>query len=431
MMKHLIRFAMAVVLCIGTSAQARLTIEITGGIEGAQPIAVVPFGDLDGARPGLDIADVISADLARSGRFRPMSRREMLAMPHRKEDIDFREWQLLGMNNLVVGEVSPGADGGYTVRFGLFDVFSGNQILNMSLPSTEKGLRHTAHRIADAVYQKLTGDPGVFSTRIAYVTSAGRGDRERVTLRVSDADGYNPQTIVDSADPIMSPAWSPDGRRLAYVSFEDRKSSIYVQELATGQRQRVASFEGINGSPAFSPDGRRLAMTLSKGGNPDIYVLDLGSGALTQITDHYAIDTEPAWAPDGSHLVFTSDRGGKPQIYRVSASGGPAQRVTFEGDYNAAASYSPDGRSLVMISRVGGQFRVVATDASGGGRRLLSNGALDESPSFAPNGSMVIYATQNNGRGVLAVTTIGGGANQRLSQDTGEVREPAWSPLPH
>ena len=412
-----------------STAMAKLTIEITGGVEGAQPIAVVPFGDLDGARPSVDIASVIAADLARSGRFKPMSRREMLVTPHRQEDIDFREWQLLSMNNLVVGEVAPNPVGGYMVRYQLFDVFSGKKLLSNSVPSTEKGLRHAAHRIADAVYEELTGEPGVFATRIAYVTSSGRGPTSRVTLRVSDADGFNPQTIVDSADPIMSPAWSPDGRQLAYVSFENRKSSIYLQDLASGRRERIASYDGINGSPAFSPDGRRLAMTLSKGGNPDVYVLDLATRQLTQLTDHYAIDTEPAFAPDGSHLVFTSDRGGKPQIYRVSAAGGPAERVTFEGDYNAAASYAPDGRSLVMVTREGGNFRIVLTDARGGSRRYLSNGSLDESPGFAPNGSMVIYATQNNGRGVLAVKPIGGGASQRLSQDSGEVREPAWSPL--
>jgi TolB protein len=410
-------------------ADAKLTIEITGGVEGAQPIAVVPFGAVDGARPSVDIADVIAADLARSGRFTPMARREMLVTPHREQDIDFREWQLLAMNNLVVGEVGRNAAGGYLVRYQLFDAFSGRKLLADSLPSTENALRYTAHRIADAIYEKLTGETGVFATRIAYITSQGRGASARVTLRVADADGYNPQTIVDSPDPILSPAWSPDGRKLAYVSFENRKPAIYVQDLTSGRRERVAGYPGINGSPAFSPDGRRLAMTLSKDGNPDIYVMDLASQQLTQLTNHYAIDTEPAWAPDGSHLVFTSDRGGQPQIYRVSAGGGPPQRVTFEGDYNAAASYSPDGRSLVMVTRDGGRFRIVLTDARGGARRYLSRGSLDESPAFAPNGSMVIYATQNNGRGVLAATPIGGGAVQRLSRDSGEVREPAWSPL--
>ena len=354
----------------------------------------------------------------------------MLALPHREEDVDFREWQLLEMNNLVIGEIRPAEAGGYSLSWRLFDVFTGDQLATSRIRSTERGLRHAAHRIADQIYESLTGERGVFATRLAYVTSRSRSGDARVTLRVSDSDGYNPQTIVDSAEPIMSPHWSPDANRLAYVSFEDQRPSIYIQELTTGRRERVASYDGINGSPRFSPDGRKLAMTLSKDGSPDIYVLDMGSGALTQLTDHYAIDTEPAWSPDGSHLLFTSDRGGQPQIYRVAAGGGPVQRVTFEGDYNAAASYSPDGRSLVMVTRVGGRFRVALTDAEGRSRRLLSRGGLDESPSFAPNGSMVIYASQNNGRGVLSVTPLAGGAGQRLSQETGEVREPAWSPFP-
>jgi TolB protein len=423
----LLLFALVAVVGLGTEVQAKLTIEITGGVEGAQPIAVVPFGNIDGAKPGIDIADVISADLARSGRFKAMPRREMLVTPHREADVDIREWQLLGMNSLVVGEVMPRATGGYGIHYELIDVFSGKKLLADTVTSTSKGLRNAAHRIADAIYEDLTGEPGIFATRIAYVTSAGH--KSRVALRVADADGFNAQTIVDSADPIMSPAWSPDGRKLAYVSFEGGRSAIYVQDLPSGRREQVASFEGINGSPAFSPDGRKLAMTLSKDGNADVYVLDLETRLLSRLTDHYAIDTEPAWSPAGDHLVFTSDRGGKPQIYRVGAGGGPAQRVTFEGDYNAAASYSPDGRSLIMVTREGGRFRVVLTDPSGSARRYVSNGTLDESPSFAPNGNMVIYATQNNGRGVLAATPLSSGASHRLSRDAGEVREPAWSPL--
>lgn len=423
-----ILLGLCIVAAVG-QAQAKLTIEVTGGVEGAQPIAIVPFGDLEGARPSVDVANVVSADLTRSGRFRALPRREMLALPHRQDELDFREWQLLGVNNLVIGTIQPAENGGYRLSWKLFDVFSGEQLAARSLRATERGLRHAAHRIADQVYESLTGERGVFATRLAYVTSRDRSGDARVILRVSDADGYNAQTIVDSAEPILSPDWSPDGARLAYVSFEDQRPSIYIQELATGRRQRVASYDGINGSPAFSPDGRQLAMTLSKDGSPDIYVLELASGTLTQLTDHYAIDTEPAWAPDGSHLVFTSDRGGRPQIYRVAASGGAVERVTFEGDYNAAARYAPDGRSLVMVTRVGGRFRIALTDAQGGSRRLLSAGGLDESPSFAPNGSMVIYASQNNGRGVLSVTPIAGGAGQRLSQEIGEVREPAWSPF--
>jgi len=425
-MKRMPILLLIMFLALGDAAQARLTIEITGGAEGAQPIAIVPFGQPQSTGLIEDVAAVITADLARTGRFKPMPRQDMLATPHTAEEVDLRDWRLLSMDNLVVGEVTPDGAGGYHVSFVLFDVFRGDQLAAMNFSTRPTELRYTAHRIADVIYERLTGSPGVFSTRLAYVTSEGG---RRVTLRVSDADGYNPQTIVSSRDPILSPAWSPDASRLAYVSFENRKTAIYVQELATGSRERVASYKGINGSPAFSPDGRSLAMTLSKEGNPDIFVMDLVTRELRQITDHFGIDTEPSWSPDGSELIFTSDRGGNPQIYRIPAGGGEARRVTFENDYNGRASFSPDGRSLVMVTRVNGRFRIGLMELGSGTMRYLSDGGLDESPSFAPNGSMVIYATLHNGRGVLAAVSVDGSVSQRLSQDLGEVREPAWGPL--
>ena len=427
-------FLMFLLVGLTLPARADLTIEITQGLEGALPIAVVPFawrGDA-GRPPPHEVGGVVAADLQRSGRFKPLPANEMLARPSRGEEVDFRDWRAVNVENLVIGEVSPNGPGGYLVRFYLYDVFRGEQITGYSMPTTAKDLRATAHHIADIIYETLTGEPGAFATRIAYVTSirsgSGKTAKERVELRIADADGYAPQTIVSSEEPIMSPAWSPDGRRLAYVSFENAQPSIWIQEVFTGKRQKMTSFKGINGAPAWSPDGRYLALTLSKDGNPDIFVLDIARRSLRALTRHWSIDTEPAWAPDGKSLVFTSDRGGKPQIYRVSVSGGEARRVTFEGDYNARASYSPDGRLLTMVTRSGGAYRIATLDVERGDYRVMSTGRLDESPSFAPNGSMIIYATRVGGKGVLAAVSTDGRVQQRLRLQEGDVREPVWSP---
>jgi len=433
-MKPMSVISLFLLLIWQAGAQARLTIEITGGTEGAQPIAIIPFARPEGSGVlSEDVAAVIAADLARTGRFRPMPRRDMAATPHTAKEVDLRDWRLAAMDNLVIGKVEWAAVGGYAVSFVLLDVFRGKQLAAKTFTCRASELRHTAHRIADLIYERLTGSPGVAATRIAYVTSdrnpGGQWGDRQVKLEVADADGHNPQTIVSSRDPIMSPAWSPNGRQLAYVSFENRRTAIYLQELATGRRERIAGFKGINGSPAWSPDGRSLAMTLSKGSNPDIYVLDLVSRNLRQVTDHFAIDTEPAWSPDGSHIIFTSDRGGNPQIYRIPAAGGAATRVTFENDYNGRASYAPDGRSILCVTRIDGGFRIGLLGLSTGTMRSLSNGRLDESPSFAPNGIMVIYATHQGGQGILAAVSADGSVSQRLFQGLNDVREPAWSPL--
>ena len=426
------RFILFFVLLVGSlQARATLTIEITQGLEGALPIAVVPFawrGEA-AAPPPHAVGGVVANDLQRSGRFKPLPEAEMLARPSRGEEVDFRDWRALNVDNLVIGEVSPNGPGGYLVKFYLYDVYRGEQITGYSMPTTAGDLRATAHHIADIIYETLTGEPGAFATRIAYVTSVRQGtDKERIELRIADADGYSPQTSVSSEDPIMSPAWSPDGRKIAYVSFENAQPSIWVQEVFTGRREKMTSFKGINGAPAWSPDGRYLALTLSKDGNPDIFVMDVARRSLRPLTRHWSIDTEPAWSPDGKTIVFTSDRGGSPQIYRVPVAGGEASRVSFEGKYNARASYSPDGRVLTMVTRVDGQYRIATLELATRDFRVMSTGRLDESPSFAPNGSMIIYATRVGGRGVLAAVSTDGRVQQRLRLQQGDVREPVWSP---
>jgi TolB protein len=419
------RLFLLLVLCgWHLTAAAGLTIEITEGAEGALPVAVVPFA---GSSPE-DIAAIVASDLKRSGRFKPLPTSDMLARPHTKAEVDFRDWRALKQESLVVGQVNPGGSG-YQIQFELFDVFRGEQIAGYQFTTSARDLRPTAHHIADLIYEALTGERGAFATRIAYITGMRSADgKERVALQVSDSDGFNPQTIFSSNEPVLSPAWSPDGRRLAYVSFENRKPAIYIQEVYSGQREKIADFPGINGAPAWSPDGRELAITLSKDGNPDIYVMDVASRSLRAITRHPAIDTEPAWAPDGRSLVFTSDRGGAPQIYRISAAGGEPQRVTFDGKYNARASFSSDGKRLTMVTRDGGEFRIGVLDLATKAFHTVSDGNLDESPSFAPNGSMIIYAARAQGRGVLFAVSTDGRTRHRLALETGDVREPVWSP---
>ena len=413
-----------------TLAQAALTIEITQGVEGAMPVAVVPFGwqGPPGSKAPEDVAAVITADLQRSGRFSPLPVSDMLSRPTEGAQVNFRDWRLLNVENLVVGRVVPSGDS-YIVQFQLFDVFRAAPLIGYSIRSTASGLRLTAHQISDLIYETLMGEPGAFATRIAYVTEIRSRDGARqFSLQVADADGHNPQPVLNSAQPLLSPSWSPDGKRLAYVSFESQRPAIYIQDIESGRRELVTSYPGLNGAPVWSPDGKRLALVLSRSGNADIYVLDLERRNLQQITRDYAIDTEPVWYPDGTALIFTSDRGGTPQLYRVLLADGRAKRLTFEGRYNTRASFSPDGKRIAMVHGDQGEFHIAVMEMDGGAMQVLTDSRLDESPSFAPNGSMIIYATEDKGRGVLSAVSVDGRVKQRLALQIGDAREPAWSP---
>jgi len=428
------------------AAHAVLEIQITGGVAGGVPIAIVPFQWAGpGPAPKQDVAAIVGADLSRTGRFKLVPEKDFLERPHQGSEINFDNWRALGVEDLVVGRVLPTANGNYQVQFQLFDIYKKSddptvpqpdykikQLTGYNIPTPRAHLRATAHYISDIVYEKLTGQKGAFSTRIAYITATGPAKARRYSLQVADADGYNPHEILQSKAPIMSPAWSPDGGRLAYVSFEGGHASIYVQNLATGRRELVSSRPGINGAPAWSPDGKHLAVTLSfqDDGNPEIYILDLATRKLRRLTYNSAIDTEATWAPDGKSLVFTSDRSGGPQLYRIPVEGGSAQRLTFEGNYNAGAAFSPDGNMLAMVHQDGSSFHIAVQDLKTGLFRVLTNGREDESPTFAPNGSMILYATETARQGVLAAVSVDGRVPpQKLVFQQGDVREPAWGPF--
>lgn len=425
--------AAAVLLALATllgamPGHAQLRLDITQGVRDAVPIAVVPFGgQAEGGEN--DIAAVVANDLRMSGRFAPLERRDMVTRPTSGGEVRFEDWRLLKSDFIVVGRVEP--DGaGLAVNFELHNVRTGASLLAQRLPSTEKGLRATAHRIADLVFERLTGIPGAFSTRIAYVAVDGKPPAQRYRLIVADADGFNPRTVLESREPIMSPAWSPDGQQLAYVSFESKLSAVYVQRLATGERSRVSARAGINGAPAWSPDGRRLALTLSRDGNLDIYTLELATQQLTRVTSDDAIDTEAEWSKDGQSLFFTSDRAGNAQVYQVRLDEArKAERVTFTNSYNARPRMSPDGKELALVTLDRGGYRIGVMDLASRNLRVLTNARQDESPSFAPNGAMVIYATRDGGRGSLAIASSDGAFQQRLSADQGDVRDPAWQPF--
>jgi TolB protein len=419
-----LRAVLATLALAATHAQAQLAIEITGGGGNQIPIAIAQFAGESQLASG--ISDVVEADLARSGRFRTLYTPAQNPPLTEASSIDHAAWRSRNADALVVGGIYPAANGRFEVRFRLYDVPKQVSLGGLSYTITRDQARATAHRIADFVYEKLTGDKGVFSTRIAYVEKRGTQFR----LMVADADGANAQAMLTSNEPIMSPSWSPDGSRLAYVSFQQKKPIIYVQRLSdTRQPAPAVNFRGSNSAPAWSPDGRSLAVALSRDGGTQLFLVGADGANAKRLTSSGGIDTEPVFSPDGQHIYFTSDRGGSPQIYRVSAGGGDVQRITFSGDYNVSPRISPDGKTLVYVSRSGGRFQVAAMDLGTRQTQILTDGARDESPSFAPNGKMILYATDAGGRGVLAATSSDGRVKQRLSMPAADVREPAWGPF--
>nr|VFK37860.1 MAG: TolB protein [Candidatus Kentron sp. TC]VFK41692.1 MAG: TolB protein [Candidatus Kentron sp. TC]VFK53793.1 MAG: TolB protein [Candidatus Kentron sp. TC] len=429
--RFFIQFGIAVLgLFMVANSYADLEIPpITEGLESAHPIAIVPFGRGDQMTSSpVPIADIISRDLERSGFFAPIPERELPGLPTTKEHVRFSDWRLLGAN-LVIGNLSFLPDGRYSIHFRLFDVFQEKQLAGFRFLAPAKELRKIAHKISDIIYEKLTGEPGAFSARIAYITETGISKKKRYTLYVADSDGEDAIDIRSSTRPLLSPAWSPDGRKLAYVSFEGGESHVYVQEIATKNRYRIAAFPGINGAPAWSPDGSRLALTLSKDGNAEIYIMGMRTRHLSRITRNEAIDTEASWAPDGQSLVFTSDRSGTPQIYRVPIRGGSPERITFDGRYNARAVFSPDGARLALVHGVQGVYRIALQELDTGSLRVLTETNLDESPSFSPNGSTILYSTTGKRGSALAAVSIDRGTRYQLTVRGGKVREPAWSPV--
>ena len=425
-------FTAALALMAGTAAaRADLVIKITQGVNQPTPVAVVPFAWNGNGKAPVNVAGVIASDLYRSGLFAPLPDSKMLARPNADSQINFVNWKAVSVNDLIVGSIDVTGQTAQ-IRFRLFNVYTGQQLLGYSLPAHTDDLRFAAHRVADMVYKKLTGTPGAFATRIAYIRHFDKGKDQWWELIVADSDGANAQTVVKSRELLMSPDFSPDGRRIAYVQFENNASRIYVQNIATGQRKLVLARPGLNSAPAFSPDGQKLAVVLSaRLGNSKIYVLNLATGALHQVTHSPSINTEPAWMPDGKAIVFTSDRGGTPQLYEMKLTpDATAQRITWNGSYNARAAVAPDGKTIALVHRQNGALRIALLDLASGNMRLLTNGPTDVSPSFAPNGEMILYSTGSGAQRRLATVSVDGQVHEELSGPPGAYSQPAWGKIP-
>lgn len=418
------RHVLLLSLCLAAgSARAALNIEIVGSGETQIPVAIVPFAQENILSQS--ITGVVGADLTRSGLFKMVDTGGITPAPSQPNDIRYPDFRSRGADAIVIGSVASQPDGKLNVQFRLMDAARQTQLAGLSYTIAPTQLRQTAHRIADVIYEKLTGDVGVFSTKIAYILKRGK----RYELQVADADGFNPQTVLASNEPIISPAWSADGSKLAYVSFELKKPVVYVQNLLTGHRRTLAAYKGNNSAPAWAPDGSHLAVVLTLEGHSQIYSINADGSGLKRLTTSPLVDTEPNFSPDGQWIIFTSDRSGGPQVYRMPASGGSATRLTFEGSYNVTPRFAPDGKSFAFIQRSNGNFNVAVQDMATGQVQVLTDTHLDESPSFAPNGKMILYATEIHGRGTLAAVSSDGRVKQRLSEMSGDVREPAWGPL--
>jgi len=417
-------FAALGLMLAALAAHGQLTIDITTSGGRQIPIAVVPMSG-EASQPQ-SVSEVVSADLSRTGLFRLVNTSGVSPLPTEPSEVNFADWNGRTAEALVIGKIEPSAEGRVEVRFRLFDVVKQAQLASFSYVVAPAQLRATAHRIADVIYEKLTGDKGVFSTKVTYVVKRGT----RYELQVADADGYNAQSVLASNEPIMSPAWSPDGSRLAYVSFDQKKPIVVVQNLAQGTTKVLAQYRGNNSAPAWSPDGRWLAVALSKDGLTQIYRVPANGGEAERLTDSPGIDTQPNYSPDGQSIVFTSDRGGTPQVYKMPANGGAPQRLTFEGSYNVGPRYSPDGKYIAYVQRDGGRYRIASMELATGQIQVLTDGTLDDSPTYAPNGKMVLYEASVGGRGQLAAVSGDGRVRQRLTSAAGDVQDPAWGPLP-
>jgi TolB protein len=427
----LLQAALALVGLWALPARAELQVNVTQGVTDPIPIAIVPFARAVPADGGLDIAGVVQHDLESSGRFRAMQRHDMLSTPTRAADVQAADWKAAGNDYVLVGRVTAANANELDIECDLVNTLTGQRIAGKRFIATGASLRNAAHMVSDFVYETVLGVRGAFATRVAYIAVQGQAPSQHFQLIVADSDGEAPRVILESSQPIMSPTWSPDDQWLAYVSFENRLSGIYIQRVRTGERRVISQRVGVNGAPAFSPDGTRLALTLSgSGGNLDVWLLDLASQALTRLTEDPAVDTEPAWSPDGKSIYFTSDRAGGPQIYKLDlANPKRVQRISFGSGYAARPRVSPDGTKVAYVTRDGSNYRIAVQDLASGTVSVLSHGILDESPSFAPNGATIIYAGRDGAIGTLQTVSVDGQVTQRLTSSQGELREPAWEPF--